>query len=1132
MNRLTESPSTPAGSYAKLLRDPGFQSFLWTQFLAAFNDNVYKMMVSIMAVKIASDPAVGSRYLSLAGAVFVLPFLLFAGPAGQIADRFSKTRVLQITKAFEIPVMVFGIFALLSHRIDLLLIVLFCLATQANFFSPAKYGILPEMTGEEQLARANGLIELSTFAAIVTGSGIGIFLFAYWKDTPLKMGLTLLSLAILGSLASLGITKVRTAGSTEPFHWNPFHEVWIGMAKLKQDRPMWLTVAGISYFWCIGALFQMTVLLFSSERLHASDKQTGLLVTALALGIGIGSVIAGKVSGDRIELGVVPFGSGLMGVFAVAVGFSSSFAWSLVWLTGLGLAGGLFIVPLNAYLQDRAGAKEKGRILTTNNFVNMLGVVVASGALWLLHDVLHLSAGPMMLLLGVLTLIGTVGAIALMPAITLRFFLLGVLHMLFRVRYAGVENVPESGGGLLVSNHISFSDSVIAGGGLPRIPTFLMFAPYFENKYFRPFFETLNAMPLSTANAREALRTLRACRDEIVRGRLVCIFPEGAVTRTGNMNSFQSGVERLMTPATPVIPVYIDGVWGHPLTAKGGGIFKSWTKAWRPRITVMYGEPAIGEASAPELRRRVMELGSRAMEYRKTDDYTLAHRIVKVARANWSKPALADSTGKSVTFGKMLAASMAISRWLDLNCAEEKCIGILLPASVGGAVTNIGVTLAGRIAVNLNFTGGEEGMRAAVERCGIKTVISAQAFLDRVQAPSGVNLVRVEEILKGVGIGDLLRARLSRLKAAPKPSDAACIVFSSGSTGEPKGVELSHGALLANVEQAAQVYEVGPGDCMLGSLPFFHAFGYTMTLWLPLILGFRAVYHPNPVDGQIIGEMAAKHGVTFLLTTPTFCMGYLRKCTKDQFSHLRFVLTGAERLRPELIQAFEKKFGIAPLEGYGCTEMGPVIAVNRPDIPGEIPPQTGTREGTVGRPLPGIGVRIVNPETMQPLGENEAGLLLVKGPNMLTGYWNDPARTAESIRDGYYVTGDIASIDEDGFLTITGRISRFSKIGGEMVPHLRIEETLAMDGECVVVGVPDAQRGERLAVLYTEPGIEPAQLIERLRSAGLPALWIPKRENFYRVASIATLGSGKTDLRSVREMAKNLVDATAAKAEV
>ena len=386
----------------------------------------------------------------------------------------------------------------------------------------------------------------------------------------------------------------------------------------------------------------------------------------------------------------------------------------------------------------------------------------------------------------------------------------------------------------------------------------------------------------------------------------------------------------------------------------------------------------------------------------------------------------------------------------------------------------------------------------------------------------------VEEVLKGAGAMDLFRARWgqprSTIRFLSDPRLHHLLERQHRRTPRCPSCRMAH--VMANVDAVAQVYEGRTGRLrMLGSAAaFFHAFGYTMTLWLPMIQGFRGAYHPNPIEAQAIGELSAKCKATFLLTTPTFCMAYVRKCLPEQFANLRYVLTGAEKLRPELAQSFEKKFGIAPLEGYGCTEMGPVVSVNRPDIPNESPAQEGTRAGSVGRTLPGIAVKIVDPETMELKAPGEEGLLLVKGPSRLTAYWNDPKRTAEAIRDGYYVTGDIARIDEDGFLFITGRISRFSKIGGEMVPHVRVEEAIAMDGGCVVIGVPDAQRGERLAVLYTDAGAEPAAMIERLRGAGLPSLWIPKRENFYRVESIPTLGTGKTDLRAVRQLAIGLAE--------
>ena len=405
-----------SSGYAALLADAGFQAFLWTQFLAAFNDNVYKMIVSVGAVELAANQLLGSRYLAIAGAVFVLPFLLFAGYAGQLADRFSKTRVLQITKAFEIAIMGVGMIALYLRSIEMLLAVLFLLAMQANFFSPAKYGILPEMLSEAQLTRANGLLELSTFAAIVLGTSVGSFLFARWKGEPLILGSMLLAIAIVGSLTSLFIRKVPASGSRRRMQWNPFGEVWTGVQRIYRDRPLWLTVAGISYFWFLGALFQMAVILIGTESLRLSDLRTGLLVTALAVGIGLGSVAAGWLSGDTVEIGLVPYGAAALGVCSIALGFAHSFASSAIWLAGAGFAGGLFIVPLNAFLQEHAGREEKGRLLATNNFLNMIGVVLASGALYLFHDLLHWTPSHILAGLGVLTLVATTYIAWLVPA--------------------------------------------------------------------------------------------------------------------------------------------------------------------------------------------------------------------------------------------------------------------------------------------------------------------------------------------------------------------------------------------------------------------------------------------------------------------------------------------------------------------------------------------------------------------------------------------------------------------------------------------------------------------------------------------------------------------------------------------
>jgi acyl-[acyl-carrier-protein]-phospholipid O-acyltransferase/long-chain-fatty-acid--[acyl-carrier-protein] ligase len=603
---VNQETTKGATGYLPLLADSRFEAFLWTQFLGAFNDNVYKMIVSIAAVAMASNGTAGSRYLAIAGAVFVIPFLLFAGYAGQLADRFSKTRVLQITKSLEIVTMLMGIAALVSGRMDFLLIVLFLLATQANFFSPAKYGILPETMTEANLSRANGLLELTTFVAIVVGTSFGTFLFERWRGQPLRMGMVLLGIAVVGTLASLHIQKVPAAGSRERFHANPFHEIVVGARELLGRRALALSVLGISWFWFVGALFQLALLLAGREVLHVSEGQVGLLVTALAAGIGLGSIVAGGISGDYIELGLVPAGSALMGVFAILLGLTTDYAWALVWLAGVGFCGGLFAVPLNAYLQENAGAKEKGRILATNNFANMVGVIGASGVLWLLHDALHWNAGAIILALGVAMLIGSVGVTSLMPAVAIRFALWCISTCLFRITVEGADRVPRTGPALLVSNHVSYADSVFVGLVTQRIVRFLIWRPIYDLPVANRIFRILLAIPVDATSPKLALRALRSAREELLSGNMVAIFPEGEITRTGELNPFERGYERIVGgTGAPIIPMRIEGMYGHPLSCKGGGILRSWERVWRPRITVRVGEPIRGEVSPDELREVV-----------------------------------------------------------------------------------------------------------------------------------------------------------------------------------------------------------------------------------------------------------------------------------------------------------------------------------------------------------------------------------------------------------------------------------------------------------------------------------------------------------------------------------------------
>jgi acyl-[acyl-carrier-protein]-phospholipid O-acyltransferase/long-chain-fatty-acid--[acyl-carrier-protein] ligase len=361
----------------------------------------------------------------------------------------------------------------------------------------------------------------------------------------------------------------------------------------------------------------------------------------------------------------------------------------------------------------------------------------------------------------------------------------------------------------------------------------------------------------------------------------------------------------------------------------------------------------------------------------------------------------------------------------------------------------------------------------------------------------------------------------------------ATVIFSSGSTGDPKGVMLTHFNILSNIQQVSQVFMLDGHDKVLGILPFFHSFGFMAALWLPAVNGVGVVYHPNPLDAQVIGELVARYKVTFLIATPTFLQAYMRRCSPESFGSLQYVLVGAEKLPERVALAFEDTFGIRPLEGYGCTECSPVVTVNGRDFRAPGYRQVAARRGKIGHPLPGVSVRIVDIDTGEPVEPGTAGLLLVKGPNVMKGYLGKPEKTAEVLHDGWYTTGDIALMEEDGFLTITDRLSRFSKIGGEMVPHIKIEDKLheladVTEQVFAVTSLPDEKKGERIAVLSTLSAEKLARVLEKLPQCDLPALWKPKANLFFHVGALPLLGTGKMDLCGVKTLATSLAQSVEA----
>ncbi len=1123
------------------------RGLLIAQFFGAFNDNAWKLMVALLAIKqLASQMGAGPELeaasqaqTTLTFVVFTLPLVLVSVFAGVFSDRFSKRSVIVVMKAVEVVLMALGALALYGNPSGgiLPLIVLAGMGVQSALFSPAKYGILPELLPHERLAIGNGQLELWTFLAIIGGTGLGGVLLQLSGTSPWLATMVLLLFSVVGFAASFLIPAVPRARATGGLG-STLRGAW---AAVQADRPLRLGIAGNVAYWTIASLVGQDILVYAKAVLGLSDSLSGVPLATFGIGVGIGSVVAGKLSYSKVEVGHIPLGaigltSGLFFLGAVSPGLMGTVC-GMGWL---GVSSGFIVVPLNALIQWRAPEDRRGAVIAFSNMFVFGGVLFGSLAAWGL-SVMGFNSSDILIVSGLVTAALTTWSVRVMPETFLRMTLFLCTHTMYRLRVVGREHVPERGGALLLPNHVSFVDGLLLLASVDRPIRFLIDRRYYERPLLHCFARILGAIPIaSRGSSREILHALREAGRRLDEGELVCVFPEGQITRTGGLLSFRRGVERIVKGReTPVIPVYLDRVWGSIFSFIGGKFLMKWPERIPYPVTVSYGAPMPSTTTAAEARQRVQELGEETWHCRKPDRRPLHHSFVREARRHPFRVAFADATRPKVTCLESLVGAIALARALRPHWRRQRVVGIVLPPSIGGVLVNLAATLSGRTTVNLNYTTGRAGMESAAKEAGLETIVASRVFMEKanLDVPEGVTIIWIDDVRNTIGMAGRLTAcalalvapigmleRCAGAVGCSQMDDLATILFSSGSTGEPKGVMLSHFNIDSNVEGVAQVFHLGPGDRLLGVLPFFHSFGYLATIWLAVNHGVGVVYHPTPLDAGAIGELIHTRRVTILITTPTFLQLYWRRCTPEQLSSLRIVLTGAEKLPGRLVRAFEDKFGIRPVEGYGVTECSPVISVNCPDFRAAGYYQPASRRETVGRPLPGVSVRIVDPDSFAPLPAGTAGMLIVKGPNVVRGYLNRPDLTARAMWNGWYVTGDIAVLDEDGFLAITDRLSRFAKIGGEMVPHGKVEEVLhhAADADTqvfAVTSVPDDKRGEHLAVLHTCDADAIPALLDTVAASGLPNLFIPRKDAFIKVDHIPVLGTGKLDLRAIKRVA-------------
>ena len=1144
-----------------LLKINGFMAFIGVAFINAFVDLGHKIIIQNTLFK-AYDGDTQILLTAVVNGLILLPFILLFTPTGFLADKYPKDRVMKVSAwggvFITLLITVCYYWGLFIPAFGLT----FVLALQSAFYSPAKYGYIKELVGANNLSEGNAWVQAVTMVAILTGIVVFSLLFEVRLDSAEVMSpeQSLMLCAPLGWLLVLGATielflayKLPQLQNVDK-HATFDKRAYLSGKTLKKNvrllrgkRPIWLSIIGLSIFWSISQVMLAVFPAFAEE--HLDQHNTFIIQGVMAfagIGIMIGSMLAGRFSKHYINVGLIPVGAVGVAAGLVVLPQLDSMLWQAAIFTLIGLFGALMCVPLNALVQFHAAETETGRVLAGSNFIqnlmmlSFLGLTVLFA--WNSIDGLWLLAS-----LAVLGCVAAAFAIVTLPQAFIKVLVMVLFRRKYNLQVLGFEHLPEAGKGtLLLGNHISWLDWAMIQMACPRHIHFVMERSIYERWYLQWFLDLFKVIPISKGKSRQALEQVR---DLITQGEVVCLFPEGAISHMGQLGEFRRGFEKACIDAEGVIvPFYMRGLWGSRFS-RSTDKMKSIRRTGAKRdVIVAYGQPMAISSSAADVKKKVFELSIRTWEQYTQTLETLPQAFIRNMKNADSGYAIADVDGGPISHKKLLTAATLFAKRVKKTAGNN--IGLLVPTSSAGAIANMASLMAGKTVVNMNFTAPLPSMKSALDQSNVKTIITARRFVTKLKARGidvselfeGRELLFMEDIkseigkveaLFTMGLISLLPVTLLQwiLCKNDDVEDTAAILFSSGSEGEPKGVMLSHRNIMANLRQTADVLNVREDDCIMATLPLFHAFGLTVTCFMPLIEGMPVVCHPDPTDAPKIGKGVARYKATLMCATSTFLRLYTlnKRVHPLMFESLRAVVAGAEKLDASVRDAFEHKYRVPVVEGYGSTETTPVASTNLPDSLDTDwwTVQVGNKPGTVGMALPGSTFRVVDPETLEELSTGEDGLILIGGTQIMQGYLNNPQKTAEVVveLDGirWYKSGDKGHLDDDGFLTIVDRYSRFAKLGGEMVSLTAIEGEVRRilslpELPLVAVNLPDPKKGEKVLLLIEGEEIE--GLRERLIKGGMSSLMIPSAVHCVDVVPI--LGSGKTNFAEARVIATAL----------
>jgi acyl-[acyl-carrier-protein]-phospholipid O-acyltransferase/long-chain-fatty-acid--[acyl-carrier-protein] ligase len=1126
-----------------LMTSRRFAPLFWCQFFSAFNDNFLK---NALVFLILFAPGIENRgvLITLTAAVFIGPFFFLSGLGGQMADRFDKAVMAKWVKLAEIAVAALGVVGFWLHSIPIMFVTLFMFGVIATLFGPIKYGILPDHLKKEELPAGNALVEGATFMAILLGTIVG-GLAAKEGNHPAQFGAMIMIFAVLCWAASLLIPRTGQGAPNLRVDPNIARSTGALLKDLWIDPRLWWGSLATSWFWLVGAVALSLMPPLVKAVLGATEEVVTAYLAIFSISIAIGSLLAAWLAHGRIVLFPTLVGALLLALFALDLGFATYglaqapaagvaqvfSSWRgihvAIDLAGLAIAGGLYIVPAFSAVQSWAGADKRARVVAAVNVLNA-AFIVGGTLIVAALQAFGATLPQLFLLIGVANVVMLVWVARTMPANGLRDFLTTMLRAMYRMEVKGAENFEKAGPNCIVAlNHVSFLDAAVALSLLDKEPVFAIDYAIAQRWWVKPFLKLTRAMPLDPSKPMATRTLINAVKS----GESLVIFPEGRITVTGSLMKVYDGVGLIADKSgAMVVPVRIDGLEATPFSRLSRSQVN---RRFFPKVTVTVLEP-VKLAVADELKGRnrrqaaggaLYEIMSDLVFRTTSTDRTVFDAVVDAAEVHgWKRISVEDPVTGSLTYKRMLLGAAMLGKKLMPLASEGKALGVMLPNANGAVVTILGVMSGGRVPAMINFTAGAANILAACRAAEVTTIVTSRAFVEKgkldavvAQLAQSVTIVYLEDVRATVTTGDKLRGLLTFKKplVMRKPDDPAAILFTSGSEGVPKGVVLSHRNMLANAAQAAARIDFGRRDKLFNVLPVFHSFGLTAGTILPLVSGVPIYLYPSPLHYRTVPELIYGVNATIMFGTDTFLAGYARSAHPYDFRSLRYIVAGAEPVRESTRRTYMEKFGLRILEGYGVTETAPVLALNTP---------MWNKFGTVGRLMPGMEPRL------EPVpGVDEGGRLHVRGPNVMLGYLKaDKPGVIEPTPDGWHDTGDIVTIDAQGFVTIKGRAKRFAKIGGEMISLAAVEMLAAQlwpDVPSAVATAPDARKGERLVLVTQQKGATRSEFQVFAKSNGASDLMVPAE--VVVLDKVPVLGTGKIDMVGVAKLVMERAAASA-----